>query len=692
MAASPSEMALQQVFRNREIYLVGGVIAMLGIMIMPLPPLAMDFLIFCNLAFSLVILLVAIYTVRPLEFSIFPSVLLVATLFRLSLNVASTRLILLHGHEGTRAAGRIIQAFGTFVVGGNYVVGMVVFLILVVINFVVITKGAGRIAEVGARFTLDAMPGKQMSIDADLNTGLINEAEARARRMEIEREADFYGAMDGASKFVRGDAIAGIVITLINILGGLVIGVFQQGVSVAEAAQTYTLLTVGDGLVSQIPALVVSTAAGLIVTHSSSEASLGSAMFQQVFSHTRAVAVAAGILFVLGLIPGLPQLPFLILSAGMGAAAYAGFTREAERREAEEASRAAEQPEEPERIERYLKVDALELEIGYGLIPLVDKERGGDLLERIRGIRRQFAQDAGLVVPPMHIRDNLKLRAGEYVVRIKGEVVARGELMLKHLLAMDAGLVRDKVPGTPTREPAFGLPALWIKEADRERAQMAGYSVVDHSTVIATHLVEVIRRHAQELLGRQEVQQLLDNLAETHPKVVEDLVPNLLSLAQVQRVLHNLLREQVPIRDLQTILETLADQAEYTKDPEILTEAVRQRLARSITRRYAGSDGELRAVTLERGLEERLAEALAGGEPGAAAALDPLEVQRIVGRIGKAVERLSREGCDPVLLCAARLRPALRRLTERFLPGLVVLSHAEILPEVTIRSVESVGL
>ncbi len=676
-----------------ELYLAAGVVMILGIMVIPMPPMIMDTFLFFNIAFSLVILLVSIYTERPLDFSIFPSVLLMTTLYRLSLNVASTRLILLHGGEGTEAAGNIIQAFGTFVVGGNYVVGMVVFLILVLINFVVITKGAGRIAEVGARFTLDALPGKQMSIDADLNAGLIDEAQARKRRKEVEMEADFYGAMDGASKFVRGDAIAGIIITVINILGGLVIGVLQQHISVREAAQAYTLLTVGDGLVSQIPALIVSTAAGLVVTHASTGGSLGIAVVQQLFSNTRAISVTAGIMFLLGLIPGLPQIPFLFFSIVMGGTAYLMYTRqEKTRKEEEEESAAEPPPQEPERIEKLLPLDLLEMEIGYGLIPLVDRERGGDLLERIRSVRRQFATEMGIIVPPLHIRDNLKLKAGEYAFQIKGEKVDGGELMMNHLLAMDGGNVKDRIKGVETTEPAFGLPALWVDAPEKDRAQMSGYSVVDHSTVIATHLTEMIRKHADELLGRQEVQRLLDHFSETYPKVVEELVPNLMSLGAVQKVLQNLLRERISIRDLRTILETLADHAEYSKDTDLLTEYVRQKLGRSITRPYMDPAGELRVITLDHQVEDQISESITRHEQGTYLAMDPGAAQKVISRIGKAMEKVASMNIEPVLLCSPGIRMVLRQMTERFLPDLVVLSHSEVSPNVKIQSVESVRI
>ncbi len=681
-----------QIRESREIFLVLGVVVILAIMIIPMPAFMMDTLLFFNLAISLVVLLVAIYAEKPLDFSIFPSVVLLTTLLRLSLNVASTRLILLHGNEGAGAAGNIIRSFGTFVVGGNYVVGMVVFLILVIINFVVITKGAGRVAEVAARFTLDAMPGKQMSIDADLNAGIINDQDARRRRLEIEREADFYGTMDGASKFVRGDAIAGIIITCVNILGGLVIGVLQQHLSLPEAAAAYTLLTVGDGLVSQIPALIISTAAGLIVTHASSGESLGKEIFTQLFSNAHAIGVAAGILFTLGMIPGLPQVPFLLFSLAMGGVAFFTYSRERAAQRQAEALREEEVPEVRESIDRLPPLDLMALEIGYGLIPLVDQERNGDLLDRIHSIRKQFASEMGIIVPPLHIRDNLKLKPGEYVCLVKGEEVSRGEMLLKHALAMDTGSVGEKMEGVETTEPAFGLQALWVREEDKERARMLGYSVVDHSTVMATHLTEIIRTHAEELLGRQEVQTMLDHFGETYPKIVEELVPGAMSLGGVQRVLQNLLRERISIRDLRTILETLADHAEYTKDTDLLTESVRQKLKRSITRPLVDDDRGIQVITLDREIEDQISESIRQHEQGTYLAMDPGTAQRMIGRIGKAMEQMTSMNLEPVLLCSPGVRRHLRKLTEKFLPDLVVLSYSEVAPNVKVNSIDSVRL
>jgi flagellar biosynthesis protein FlhA len=661
-------------------------VATVVIMVVPLPPVLIDLLLALSISLGLTVLLVALYIQQPLQFSTFPSVLLVVTLFRLALNVASTRLILLHGAEGPGAAGHVIQAFGNFVVGGSYVVGVVVFLILVVINFAVITKGSIRIAEVAARFTLDAMPGKQLAIDADLNSGLITEREARARRRAIEEEADFYGAMDGASKFVRGDAVAGLVITAINIVGGFFIGVVQQGTDVQTAAQTYTILTVGDGLVSQIPALLISTAAGIIVTRAASEADLGTAVTGQLFASPRVLWAVSAILGAFALLPGLPFLPFVVLAGAAGTLAAQGGL----------APRPAEgpggggppaPPRAAERPEALLALDMMELEVGFELVPLVDAGRSGsgDLVERIKALRRQLALEMGFIVPPIHIRDNLDLKPNAYLILLKGNEIARGEVRPGAFLAINPGTVTAPVPGIATREPAFGLDALWVAAAERERAQLAGYTVVDAATVVVTHLTEVIRRHAHELLGRQEVQQLLDQVAKTRPKVVEELVPQQLSLGGVQKVLQNLLREGIPIRDLQTILETLADHAPRTKDPEVLTEHVRQALGRAITRKLLGPDGTLAVVTLGAALERRLLDALQRGEEGGLV-LEPALAQRLVARLGEWVERFVVQHLTPVLLCSAPLRPHLRRQLERYLPQLACISPQEIVTDARVRS------
>ena len=664
-----------------------AVLGILTVMLIPLPPFLLDLLLTANLALSLLTLLISMYVLRPLDFSVFPSALLLLTLFRLSLNVASTRLILLHGNEGSGAAGQVIHAFGRFVVGGSYVVGAVVFLILVVIQFVVITKGAGRIAEVAARFTLDAMPGKQLSIDADLNAGLVNEDGARARRREIGREADFYGAMDGASKFVRGDAIAGILITAVNIVGGLTIGVLQLKMDILEALAIYTLLTVGDGLITQIPALIVSTAAGIVVSRAASETELASAMGAQFGGHHRALAITAGVLLVLGLVPGLPMAPFLLVAAVTGSVAYSGLRESA--KGARAAPPASAIPAAPEKVESLLVLDPLELEVGYSLIPLADAAQGGDLLERVRLIRRQFATELGFVVPPVRIRDNLQLKPSSYALKIRGLSIASGEVMPGHFLAMNPGTATEPVPGVPTTEPTFGLPAQWIASEDRERAQLFGYTVVDPSSVMATHLAEIIRRHACELLGRQEVQSLLDHLKPTHPSVVEALVPQLLPLGTVQKVLQNLLSENVSIRDLVSILEALADAAPLTKDPLLLTERARQALGRAICRGLTSEDNLLRVFTLSPALETLLADALAEGDQGRYLALEPRIAQRIIEALAAALTKGPSDR-TPVILCVASIRPHLRRLTERYLPHLAVLSYNEIGPDVTLKALAMV--
>ncbi len=674
-----------------------GVVGILLLMILPLPAPALDLFLALNITISLLIFLMSIYILKPLDFPVFPSLLLITTLFRLSLNIASTRLILLHGHEGVDAAGKIIMGFGHFVVGGNFVVGAIVFFILVIINFVVITKGAGRIAEVAARFTLDAMPGKQMAIDADLNAGLIDEAEAKKRREEIAKESEFYGAMDGASKFVRGEAIAGLIIMAINVIGGFIIGVLQQGMEVASAAQSYTLLTIGDGLVSQIPALIISTAAGILVSRAASTASMGKEFISQFSSHPQALAVTSVIVFLFSFIPGLPTMPFVVLASGMAFLAYTLFKEERRIKEevagrgAEEDARAEEEASEPEEVERLLQLDILELEVGYGLIPLVDEEQGGDLLERIKSIRRQFAQEMGIIVPPLHVRDNLQLQPGQYRFLIKGIDVAKGNLMIGHLLAMNPGDLRKELEGIPTTEPAFGLPAIWITEEQKEEAQLAGYTVVDLSTVIATHLAEVIKKNAADLLGRQEVQRLLDTLSKTSPKAVEE-VTNVLNLGIIQKVLQNLVRENISIRDLLTITEALADYGEMTKDPEILTEYVRQRLGRAIVKPFLDENDTLRVLTLDSGIEETIRNSLQQTEHGVFLTLDPAAAQNIINSVKKAVEEAEGMGVAPVILTNPTVRRHLRRLVERFIPDVNVISHSEIPGNIRLESLGVISL
>jgi len=685
-------------FDATSLMMAVGVVAILMVMILPLPSFILDLLLSLNITIGLVILLVAMYNTNPLDFSSFPSLLLVTTLFRLSLNIASTRIILLRGHEGVSGVGHVITSFGNFVVGGDYAVGIIIFLIMVLINFIVITKGSGRIAEVAARFTLDAMPGKQMAIDADLNAGLINEDQAKKRRKEISQQSEFYGAMDGASKFVRGEAVAGLIIMAINIIGGFFIGAIRQGMDLAEAAQTYTLLTIGDGLVSQIPALIISTSAGIIVSRAASDLSMGKEFTKQFGMQPQALGVSSGIIMLFGLVPGLPHLPFLTLGALMGGLAYMAFQAKAAEetaleQEEEDQKKATEPlPGSPETVETLLGLDILELEVGYGLIPLVDEKQDGDLLERIRAIRRQFATENGLIIPPLHVRDNLQLRPDEYVLQLKGVESCRGELMMGYLLAMNAGAAKREIEGIPTTEPAFGLPALWIPQEKKDEAQMAGYTVVDPSTVVATHLTETLRSHAAELLGRQDTQKLLDNLAKTHPKVIEELVPGLLPLGGVQKVLQNLLRERVSIRDLLTICETLADHAPMTKDPDILTEYVRQKLARSILTGYLDAQGNLPVLTLTTRTEDILRESLQKTDQGPYLSLEPNLAQRLLESIEEMAEKITAQGHQPVIITTGLLRRHLRRLLERFMPQVIVLSHNELTTTSRIESLGSIDI
>ena len=682
------------VTNNTDVIMGFAAMSILMVMIIPIPAMLLDLFLSFNITFALIILLVGMYILKPLDLSSFPSLLLLSTLFRLSLNVASTRMILLNGNEGTHAAGKVIMAFGNFVVGGNYIVGFIVFVILVVINFMVITKGAGRIAEVAARFTLDALPGKQMSIDADLNAGLIDEADARERRRQISREAEYYGAMDGANKFVRGDAVAGIIITFVNILAGLAIGVFQKNMNFADAAQTYTLLTVGDGLVSQIPALIISTAAGIVVTRAGAEKSLGLEIGSQLLVQPRAFVVAAVILFGFGLVPGLPTIPFLILSATAGLVAYLIFQIERAKLEAHrEVALQREQKAEEKPTESFKPlppIDLLALEVGYGLIPLVDVEQDGELLERIKSIRRQIAQEVGIVVPSIHIQDNMKLKPGAYSILLKGIEVASGDLMINHLMAMNPGAANATINGIATREPTYGLDAFWIKPSTREDANAKGYTVVDLATIMTTHLSDVIRRHAHELVGRQEVQKMLDALKASHPKVVEELVPNLISLGGVVRVTQNLLLEQVPVRDLLTIMETLADWAPTTKKLDILTEHVRQALARTITSFYQAGDGNLHVLTLDQRVEKKIAESLQQTDQGTFLAIDPAYAKSIMDDLSVKMEDYKSLGVQPLLVCSAQIRSHFKKLADRFLPSLSVLSYDEIVSSAKIQIVGTV--
>ncbi len=663
-----------------DVLLAVGVIGLIGMMLIPLPTVLLDMLLTLNIGLSLCILLVRMYVKEPLEFSVFPSLLLVATLFRLALNVSTTRLILLRG-----GAGRVIEAFGQFVVGGDLVVGLVVFLILVIIQFVVITSGSQRVAEVAARFTLDEVPGKQLAIDADLNAGLITEDEARARRRNIEREADFYGAMDGASKFVRGDAIAGVVIMAVNIMGGLIIGIGRLGMTPAEAGSRYALLTVGDGLVSQIPALLISTATGLVVTRAASEENLGQDVMAQMLSQPRAVAIVAAMLVVFGLVPGLPKLSFLGIGALVGVLAY-GLLRGSGEVEEEPAKEAPRLPEPPEDFSDLLGVDRISLEVGYNLIPLVDSSGTGDLLDRVTGIRRQAALELGLIVPPIRIRDDMGLKANEYNIRLRDVPVAQGEVLPGHLLAISPGPDAEPLVGKETVEPAFELPAVWIAEGDRAVAKARGYTVVDASTVVATHLSETIRRHAAEILSRQNVQEMLEHMKETQPALVSELLPDLATLGDIQQVLRELLREGVSIRDLGTILEAMADSLRRTKSLERVVEHVRQALAAQLCAQYADAERVLHAIVVAPRLEEELLGCVLETDEGRVCAPDPGFLQALVERTKALTEEAAVRAPQVVLLTAPQLRRHLRQLLERYFHDLAVLSHAEVARGFTLQS------
>ena len=668
------------------------VIMILGMMVLPLPPFMLDLLFTFNIALALIVLLISLYALKPLEFSVFPTVLLLTTLLRLSLNVASTRVVLLQGHTGTDAAGKVIEAFGHFLVGGNYAVGLTVFVILVLINFMVITKGAGRIAEVSARFTLDAMPGKQMAIDADLNAGLIGDDDARRRRAEIAQEADFYGSMDGASKFVRGDAVAGIMIMMINIVGGLIVGVVQHGLDLATAANNYTLLTIGDGLVAQIPALVISTAAGIVVSRVSSDEDLNQQIVRQMFGRPQAIFLTAGILGLMGMIPGMPHTAFLLIGGGLAGIGYLLLKRTRAAAETLPLEAGPAKADEPVDVGWHdvAAVDRLGLEVGYRLVPLVDRHQDGDLLRRIRGIRKKIAQDLGFLVPPVHIRDNLQLKPNNYRVTLKGVTVAEGEAIAGKFLAINPGRVLGVVSGQTATDPAYGLPAVWIEANQRDQAQTYGYTVVDTGTVVATHLTKVINEHAPELLGREETQQLLDHVGKQQPKLVEDLTPKMLSVTGVQKVLQNLLEEQVHIRDMRTILETLAENAGRTQDPDELTASVRVALGRAIIHETFGGAQELPVMALDPNLEHILMQALATrGDAGAG--LEPGLAERLVRETVGAVDRQETAGLPAVLLSPPAIRAILARFLRRSAPSLKVLSHAEVPDGKTIRITSLIG-
>jgi len=684
---------LKALTNNSDLSVAVGLLLILSVMIVPIPPMLLDLLLALTLSLAIMILLVSVYSKKPLDFSTFPSVLLVMTLFRLSLNVASTRNILLRGpSDRTAAAGEIIRSFGEFVVEGNYVVGIIVFIILVIINFMVITKGAGRVAEVAARFTLDAMPGKQMAIDADLNAGLINDAEAKQRRKEVAEEADFYGSMDGASKFVRGDAIAGILITVVNIIGGIIVGVAQNGMEVSQATEVFTLLTVGDGLVSQIPALIISTAAGIIATRNTDNTTLGTQVGRQFKLHPKAVYMAGGSLFVFGIIPGLPKFPFFAMGLILVAIAYRIEQSVLGDEEAAKAAEGEEKSDKPENLEDLLNLELVELEVGYGLVNLVDSDQNGDLLERITHIRKQFAIDWGVIIPSVRIKDNLELKPGGYSVKIKGITIADGDLMTDHFLAMDPGGIIEPIDGIETTEPVFGLPAVWISDDQREDAQYNGYTVVDLSTVIATHLTEIIKTNVHELFGRQELVNLLENFKEHYPKIVSDLVPDILTMGQVLKVLQNLLREGVSVRDLRTTLETLAEYGGTMKDTDSLTEMVRQSLYRTITQSVRSEQGDIPLFTLDRGIEESIAQNIIQTEQGQQVSLDPKITQTILASLNEKIEEATSMGEKMVVLCSPVIRNHFKRLTEKFIPNLVVISHNELSSDANIRSLGTVRL
>jgi len=666
-----------------------AVVIILMAVLLPLPSIVLDLLISANISLSVVILLAAVYLLKPIEFSSFPSLLLLSTLFRLSLNIASTRLILLHGSEGMGAAGEVIRAFGQFVVGGNYAVGVVIFLVLIVIQYVVINHGAVRISEVTARFTLDAMPGKQLSIDADLNAGIIDQHEARERRAAVGREAEFYGAMDGAIRFTQRDAMASILIVVINIVGGIFIGVFQNGMQIGSALTTFTVLTVGDGLVTAIPSLLISIAGGLVTTRAASGEALGDVVTNQLFSSPKPVYFGSGIVASLGLIPGFPKFSFLLIAGLLAFVAYT-VSAAAEEKAALKGMPEGKEPEAtPDKATAFLKVDSLAIEIGYGLVGLVDAANGGDFLSRIRMIRKQLAQELGIIVPPVNITDNLKMGARSYSILLKGVPVAVGDLMLDKFMAINPGNGHGKLEGIATQEPTFGLPAIWIPKEDREKAQMMSYTVVDPSSVLATHLTEVIRNHAYELIGRQEVKTLIDHVAETHPKLIEELVPKTLSVGEIQKVLQNLLREKVAIRDLVTIFETLADYGAQTKDPVLLTEMTRASLNRALTKQLINEKGELPVLTLSPDWEQKLLNSLTRTESGTYLAVDAKTFEQLVAALTQACQKTM--ATQWTLLCASNMRFHFRKLIERFMPQLNVISPNDIPPNLQIVSLGVVG-
>ena len=676
---------------NREMVVPILVVGMLGLMILPVPSFVLDCLLAVNITIALAVMLTAMHVTRPLDFSVFPALLLVTTLFRLGLNVSSTRLILLKGGDGTGAAGAVIQTFGNFVVGGSYVVGLVIFLILIIINFVVITKGSGRIAEVAARFTLDALPGKQMSIDSDLAAGLITQDQARSRRERLAGETDFYGAMDGANKFVRGDAIAGLIITGINILGGLVIGVTEAGLSLGDAAKTYTVLTIGDGLVSQIPSLIIATAAGLVVTRAGDGKPLGTQLFGQTLSNPKVLTAASGVVGSMALIPGLPAIPFLALAAALWFIKR-GLPDELIADDGEPEAVDAGPRTDEEELQDILPIEPVQLEVGFSLVPLVSRERGGELLDRIVGLRKRFARELGILIPPVHLRDSLDISGGDYRVLLHGVVVGSGSVMTDRLLAMDPGSAVEPVEGIPTTDPAFGIAALWIDSSDRDLAEVNGYTVVEPAAVIATHLSEIFREHAADIVGRQELQELMDVVARRHPKLVDELVPNLLGYGEVHAVVRSLLREGVSVRDLRSILEALADGARMTKSPVFLTDLVRQRIGAAIAQSLAEPDGQLYAALLDPGCEEVLRACLVKTDADVALTPDLATAQALLGAVQTALERLGMAGHRPVIIAPSDLRYAFWKFIHRFMPQVTVVAQQELPPRLEVSAQATVSL
>lgn len=676
--------------RGSDFLIAISIVIILGMMLFPVPTFVVDIMVAFNITISLITLLVTLYIVEPVQFSIFPSYLVIMTMFRVALGIMITRAILINA-----SAGNIIQAFGNFVVGGNYVVGIVIFIVLIVVQFIVITSGAQRVAEVAARFTLDAMPGKQMSIDADLNAGLINEAEARAKRESISAEADFYGAMDGSTKFLRGDSISSIIIIVVNIIAGFIIGVVQLKMQLVQALQVYTLLTIGAGITLQIPALLVSVSTGIIVTRAASASNLGKQIVSQVFSSPRVIMIAAGVSLCMALVPGIPKIPFIGLAAVIGYFSYLMSENEKvqtvkKKKDEERDKKAA--TGTPESVMPLLHFDPVELEIGYALIPLVDPEQGGDLLESITSIRKQTALEMGIIVPPIRIRDNMNLPPNKYVIKMHGVEVSSGELVVGRFLAMNPGTAREKVQGYDTVEPTFGLPATWVSGQDRNRAIALGYTVVDTTAVVTTHITETIKNNAGELLGRQEVQALIENVKENYPAVVEELIPKVLTYGEVQKVLHRLLAERVSIRNMLIILETLADYGAKVKDPDVLTEYVRQALKKQISKQYADDGKAIHVVTLDPTIEQNIADSIQYTDQGSFTALSPDYLQKLFSNVANLSEQMVQRGYQPIIICSSIVRPHFKKMIDKTIPNLVVLAYTEIISEIEIRAIGMVEL